>query len=684
MRIRSFSSTLNFAITTLNEDKADDNVNLEKNFNEIMEKAAAYIRKIVAENFGEEEISESDLNTLILEDYNRVVDETYQNTDIPVMSMKYIAVKYLTRHRDEIPALLNEIDERGLKYTPDESYSDDFHENLIYAVLAIKDDYREYCENMRETNPEFQEEIEELVSKYGKVDAFKRYCEKYSNMKMIPFQSRRQIVSYGYLSIFGIEGLDESALSGKAAVLKYKKANYIKDYVTTYLERLEPMYREELENAVISRFCQLDQFGEVVENLENHNTRMRRIGLPGLGYFIDDNPEGTSNFPKIKDLMNKEILRGLDIDVLLRMNSFYNNRLAKVINDYSMAIFVLDNLNLTKEVQEGKNVRREDLPEGVLDGLMVKYQTLILPIKSFYVETQREIEENPNDFNENVQEIESDNDGLSSKKQVVLSLEDFIGDIKKAWKGEYTAYFNEKLPGIDNDLRRDVFLTNVLYNPVFLSYRFKNMALKSEYAHLHFMSQEKPDSSLNYGVVLSGKEGQNINRKTVLLASDGGLNLPNRLHTLRRDFSDFLISYTGTPLARVYEGFNDFFVTGEYVSSQVLLPFAKQHSKYIKDIKRGKTQDNGDKISRINTFNEKFVDHIMYCADSSQFMKSHKITTETVDKKGRAVKQTVQPVRYVDLTSGKIYMKNEKGVLVDKDGIAYGKNVEKEDMQEER
>ena len=57
MRIRSFSSTLNFAITTLNEDKADDNVNLEKNFDEIMEKAAAYIRKIVAENFDGEEIS---------------------------------------------------------------------------------------------------------------------------------------------------------------------------------------------------------------------------------------------------------------------------------------------------------------------------------------------------------------------------------------------------------------------------------------------------------------------------------------------------------------------------------------------------------------------------------------------------------------------------------------------------
>ena len=35
MRIRNFASTLNFAKATLNEDRVDDNVNFEKNFNSI-------------------------------------------------------------------------------------------------------------------------------------------------------------------------------------------------------------------------------------------------------------------------------------------------------------------------------------------------------------------------------------------------------------------------------------------------------------------------------------------------------------------------------------------------------------------------------------------------------------------------------------------------------------------------
>ena len=52
----------------------------------------------------------------------------------------------------------------------------------------------------------------------------------------------------------------------------------------------------------------------------------------------------------------------------------------------------------------------------------------------------------------------------------------------------------------------------------------------------------------------------------MLLASDGGVNLPNRLHTIKRDFSDFLVAYTGKPLARLYEGFKDFVVSGDTIS----------------------------------------------------------------------------------------------------------------------
>lgn len=676
MKVRSFSSTLNFAKANLIEDKADDNINLIKNFDSIMSQASAYIRKIVEENSDGEEVSASRLNELILEDYNRIVDDTYQNTDIPIISMKYIAVKYLSAHRNQIPGLLKEIEERGMVYSENETYTDDFHENLLIALLAVQDDYREYCANMKATNPEFLAEIESLVEENGKVGGFKKYCEKYSKMKGLNYTARRQILSYGYLSIFGLEGLDESTLSDKSPVLKYKSSNFIKDYVTGYLERLEPLYRENLENSIISRFCQLDQFGEVVENVENHNERMRRIGLPGLGYSFDEEVTlaGGTTLPKIQTLINRETLSNLDIDVLLRMNSFYNNRLAKVINDYSMAIFVMDNLNCTKEAYDGVPPTKADVSEDTLEQLVLKYQTLILPIKSFYAETQRQIEEHPDDFDGNVQEVSSENGELGNKKQVVLELDDFIRDVRKSWKKEYSEYFDQALPGVNNDLRQDIFLTNVLYNPVFLSYRFKNMALKSEYAYLYYLSQTQENKSLNFGVVL--KNDKDYQKRTVLLASDGGVNLPNRLHTIKRDFTDFLVSYTGSPLARVYEGFKDFVVGGEYVSSKILLPNTKQHSKYLKDLRRGKLAEKGDKTSRISPVNEKFIEHIAYCADSSKFMQSHTVPGNRLDKKGNVIQEQVQPIRYVDLNTGIIYMQKEKGKLVSKDGIVYGEDPE--------
>ena len=682
MKIRSFSSTINFAKANLIEDKADDNVNLIKNFDSIMRQASAYIRKIVEENFDGENISASELNELILADYNRIVADTYQITDIPIISMKYIAIKYLSAHRNQVPELLREIDERGMTYSENETYTDDFHENLLIALLAIRDDYREYCENMKATNPEFLAEIEALVEENGKVGGFKKYCDKYAKMTGLNYSARRQIISYGYLSIFGLEGLDESSVPEKSAVLKYKASNFVKDYIPGYLERLEPLYRENLENSIISRFCQLDQFGEIADNVVNHNERMRRIGLPGLGYSCDQELTlaGGVSLPKLQTLINKESLSNLDIDVLLRMNSFYNNRLAKVISDYSMAIFVMDNLGSTKAAFEGTPPTKAEVGEETIEGLVLKYQTLILPIKSFYTETQRQIEEHPDDFDGNVQEINSDNSELGNKKQVVLDLDDFIKDVRKSWRKEYTDYFDQRLPGVNNDLKQDIFLANVLYNPVFLSYRFKNMALKSEYAYLYYLSQTQQNKSLNFGVVL--KSDKDYAKRTVLLASDGGVNLPNRLHTIKRDFTDFLVSYTGEPLARIYEGFKDFVVGGEYVSSKILLPNSKQHSKYLKDLKRGKLAEKGDKTSRISPLNEKFVEHFGYCADSYKFMKSHTVPGNRLDKKGNVIQEQVQPIRYVDLNTGIIYTQRENGKLVSKDGRVYGETERETEERE--
>jgi hypothetical protein len=252
----------------------------------------------------------------------------------------------------------------------------------------------------------------------------------------------------------------------------------------------------------------------------------------------------------------------------------------------------------------------------------------------------------------------------------------------KKWSNEYTKYFDTTLPKFNNDLKEDILLTNILYNPVFLSYRFKNMALKSEYAYLHYLSQSQSAKSLNFGAVL--KRDNDWQKRTVLLASDGGVNLSNRLHTIKREFIDFLVSYTGKPLVRIYEGFNDFNVGNEYMSSKILLPTAKQHSKYLKELEKGKLPQT-DTVSRVTRYNQNFIDHVNYCADSTRFMKQHSVAVDKLDKKGNTVIQYVQPVRYIDLTNGIIYTQMEDGRLVDKNGQPYGtKQVSLDDVLDEQ
>lgn len=670
MRIRNFSSTLKFAKANFEEDRLDGNLSFQENFDKIMEKYAKYIRKRVDESSDKTDISASEINKIILEDYNRIVDSTYQNTDIPMISMKYIAVKYLSKHRNQISELLKEIEERNLEYSENELYTDDFHKNLLIALLSIQNDYNQYCQNMNHTNPEFMAEIENLKKENENEVAFKKYCDKYSKINGLSYSAKRQIISYGYLSIFGIEGIDENTASEKkSSALKYKKTNFVKDYITGYLERLEEVYRENLENSIITTFNQLDEFGEIEENIEYHNEKMRRNALPGLGYSTNNNGNNKFDLPNARDLIRKDSLKEIDIDVLLRMNSFYNNRLAKVISEYAKAIFVIDNLKCIKYIYDGNIPTKEDITEETLDQLMIKYQTLILPIKSFYAESQREIEETPDAFDEKIREVNCGENNSDTKKQILLDIEQFVTQMDKKWSNEYTKYFDTTLPKFNNDLKEDILLTNILYNPVFLSYRFKNMALKSEYAYLHYLSQEEPNKSLNFGVVLN-----KLREKTVLLASDGGLNLSNRLHTIRREFTEFLKSYTGKPLARIYEGFEDFNVGGEYISSQLLLPVSKKHTKYIKKLKKGKLDEELAKISRITSLNERFIDHTIYCYDNSQFMKAHKVPVNKVNKQGFVVTEYKQPIRFIDLETGRIFTQNENGKLLDKDGVEYSEN----------
>lgn len=664
--MRSFSSTLNFAVINLNNESTNDTSDFENNFDKIMQKAASYIQKIVIQKYGTLAISEEELNDLILEDYSNIVDSTFQNTDIYSFTMNYIAFKYLDSHREEIPQLLRELEEKGLTYSEEEYYTDDFHQNLLYGLLSLQEDFRIYQENMFNSNAELLEEIESFTDKYGKVEGFKRYCDQYHNKKNYPFTLKRHYITYAYCLIFGLEGLDEKKLPPKSPILKYKKLYSIKEFTTAATQLKETYLRDELKASIMTTFLQLDNLGEITDNLDIHNNRMQKVALPGLQYFSEEATD-EQKYPKVNQLLTPENLDKLDIDTLLRLNSFYNNRFAKSLDNYLKALFVLENTQSTHFILEGKTLSANSLPKDVLDILLLKYETLIIPTKSFYIDSQNELDANI--FNNTKPSSKITYTELENgKQQIEFSLNDFAKNLKKSWKKEYENYFNKRLPNTDNNLYRDILFIGQLYNPIFLSYQFKNMALKAEYAYMFYVAEKEKSKSLNYGIVLDNNSKGHI----ILLASDGGLNFPNRLHTNKRSFTDFILSYTGQPLVRIYEGFDDFFVGNLYITTQLLLPIAKQHQKYLKDLQTGKLKNKEDSVSQINNSNQRFIEHMAFCMDSTKFMESHKIVTTSVDKKGNPIQIKEQPVRYMDLTTGTIYSLNKEGKLIDRNGMIFG------------
>ena len=133
MRIYDFSSTLNFAVTNLNDPDRDSFQGFEENFDDRMIDAAIYIRRLYEEVSKDGEITEEDFKSYIIEDYDRILDQTYRSTDIYALSMKYIALKYLEAHRSEIPALREEIKRRGLVYSETEAYTDSFYSLFCHS-----------------------------------------------------------------------------------------------------------------------------------------------------------------------------------------------------------------------------------------------------------------------------------------------------------------------------------------------------------------------------------------------------------------------------------------------------------------------------------------------------------------------------------------------------------------------
>ena len=462
-------------------------------------------------------------------------------------------------------------------------------------------------------------------------------CKKYAGEGYLEYSAVKNFVVLMYYLIYGLEGREEKEDESKNSLAKKYIQKYVtRDYVDGDNYLAECSLKKELINSIRIRYKLLEKMGTINEAMEVHHSRMRRIRLPGLQYKTETikNEPNQNNFKArtINSLMTEESLGNQDLLTLLQLNSSYNNRLAKILIRYTKMIFILNEiggaeilLNNYEKGYEEIGLRIEDIGEEKVKKILEKYQILTFKIKRLFLTLETEFKKQRKQsmpFLENLEETIKT---------------DFVESLKEDWGTEYEEYFFGGLMPDEDVIKEDVTFLDRLYATIDLTYYNKSESIKSEYAYWYYLMKNSLSVKGNFGIVLNRK----YNEDTIFLASDSsregistksyakGIEFPNRVHIKKTDFVEFWKAYTGDSIIRVYDGFDDFIVDEEYVSTQIATPIDPHHIKYLTDltkqmsirpnykkqIKRGKQQNtsnkNQDDSSRINYFNRNLVNHLL-------------------------------------------------------------------------
>ena len=318
-------------------------------------------------------------------------------------------------------------------------------------------------------------------------------------------------------------------------------------------------------------------------------------------------------------------LNKLSIDALLRLNSFYNNRFAKVIEDYAEFLYMIEYSGKLKDIIDGKNPTSQEIDSEVFENIVLKYNTVTIAMRQFYDTIQSESKVGEGKYRSEIKV-----DDYSQKQYLSFDVAQYANELQTLWGKRFDNYFNSRIPGEERKTKSDVIFSSKLYNPIYMTYQNKDNAMKSYYAYLDYISRQPNAKFENFGVVLD--DHNTSNGKFVLLAFEDGktnetkpLNAINSLHMNRNSLRDFLVASTGSPMIRVFEGNEEYYYNGEtYIATYLLAPAAEEHSKYLKQLVNSNKGESAKKIkpkdklpefdsfSRLHVGNKAYVDRLRF------------------------------------------------------------------------
>ncbi len=461
--------------------------------------------------------------------------------------------------------------------------------------------------------------------------------------EMIKALENRSISSY--TRVFGEKYKKQSEKEKKKIMegLSKEDRDILKQYIATtsddnvqnvynLIEYINPELEEGLKDNLIQTMeCMgefFDRFG-LIEIYEKAQTaELRGIYLKELEVPLYQDKFGKKEI-EINKLFSEEYLRQFDIDDLLVLNAFWQNRFAKASEKVNNAFFAVSELEI---IDSGKQYNYLDE-----DYLLIKMKTNFLKSISdvISVKIQNKIQ---NEKQENCR---------------VFDANEISENMLEPFAKEYDEIISSMTVGKENNLVSDYNKYAVLHNQLQNSYIGKDSML------INILDWLWDNKGIGNWGCINEKDNDKANSKYVLLGIDyEGMNMPVRLHMEKDFLKKFLITHTGKTIMPVYEGSEDFFVRKKLVTTNVLMPVSNKHKKVINDAIQKNTYDR-------ETVN--FLEHLLYIKDRSKY-PNHLKEKKIVNGKEILV---IPPKKYINIVTGEEVKENK--IKKEKEEIANGR-----------
>lgn len=342
----------------------------------------------------------------------------------------------------------------------------------------------------------------------------------------------------------------------------------------------------------------LEKFGFLEEYLNQQNEDNKFLGIPEMEYNLN----GQNGEIGLVDIFKEDFLNTLTSEQLTILNSFWQNRFTKNMEQILDGLFVYNTLGNWKKIKNGEEIKQPD--DDTLLNILYKNKMC----KRIYTNLVKKAE------------LENQKKG----REVECEFID-LGVVTPNFRKEYHNYFRDRIAEGKNDIIVDLKSQDMLRNQIALIYNQKDDMIDEM-----LMDIEYSKNITNWGYIPENNNGKNsmINEnKFILIGIDyPGFNMPLRLHVNKNQLIKFMKNIKNSTVIPVYNGAEDMIrVDGSNISTKIYMPLTpKTESALIKKCKSTKPDD----------VRNKFYTHLL-----------------TLSNKKIKNKKVLRPEKYIDIVT---------------------------------